>query len=219
MSLRILRFLNRRKKNSRHFATNIGRHKGTQLFVKVIFSFIIPYFFVFLFSGFKTMFKPNFSYTTVFLMTYLVSLVWSANSAISPTLMFYDTPELRRMLREFTNQYLNFRKCFQRNVILDVSVVEKQSNVQSTSKTMYNKVPGRKDDAQQNSHPNSTQQLQELMLERLDGGDVADVKFRKSESFVIENSLKDLAKLDLKKDVVELNDRNRTTIQIKITKF
>jgi hypothetical protein len=57
------------------------------------------------------------------------------------------------------------------------------------------------------------------MLERLDGGDVADVKFRKSESFVIENSLKDLAKLDLKKDVVELNDRNRTTIQIKITKF
>jgi hypothetical protein len=119
--------------------------------------------------------------------------------------MFYYTHELRRMLREFIHHYLNFRKRFQQNVILDVSLVAK--------KQPMSEVPGR-EHAQQKRNPNNTQQLQELMPGMLDSGDVADVNPN-----VCKNLVQGLAKHDLKEDVVELNDRNRTTIQMETTEF
>jgi hypothetical protein len=124
--------------------------------------------------------------------------------------MFYETPELRRMLREFIDQYLNFRKRFQRNVILDVSLVAKKQSM--------SKVPGLEDVAQQNSNPNKRQQIQELMPETLDGGNVADVNSLENPN-VCENSVQGLAKLDSKEDVVELNDGKRTINEMTITKF
>jgi len=104
-SIRVLKFLRRMRRvapgtNPQITRTNVSTYKTTNMFISLIFAFIIPYIAFMFYSGTFMILKVKISFSQDYISRHLNVMVAYANGAIGATILFYQRPYLRRKLIE-----------------------------------------------------------------------------------------------------------------------
>lgn len=106
MNVRIFKALRRRRLSAKE-SVNTGSQvqkrslKSTNMFVMLIFSFIIPYSACVLYSSLRPFYKPYLDYSTDKMLRHLCGLMTISNAAIGPIVIIYSMPDLKNMVKGF----------------------------------------------------------------------------------------------------------------------
>jgi hypothetical protein len=135
-SLRILSFLQRRRKTTFPNARRVNspRLYGTSTFVTLILTVVIPYILFITFSSLNMVLKINLNSTADFVVRRLSVLLAYSNAAVSPTVMLYTMPELKRDFLEFVRHNLGlFPTRRHSNAVVSFHVANECNNLPTLS--------------------------------------------------------------------------------------
>lgn len=99
INIRIFKALRKREKSSNTSQVQKRRFKVTNMFVMLIFSFIIPYSACVFYSSLRPVYKPYLSYSTDKMLRHLCGLMAFSNAAIGPIVIIYSMPDLKMMIK------------------------------------------------------------------------------------------------------------------------
>lgn len=105
VNLRILRYMRRsrrrvvpREGNQNSNPSVTRRFKATQMFISLIFAFIVPYLLFMFYSGVMMALELKLSFTTDYVARVVSAMLVYTNGAVSATIFFHKEKDLKKML-------------------------------------------------------------------------------------------------------------------------